>query len=139
MVYKMKKKWEEPKILVQEFMPNEYVAACWGVACSVDAANKVDKNSDGVTHQRNHCGLTSNQFLVDADNNGTPEAMQEILTDGLGTLNCIVYDSEDYKNRRLISTVKTGDYIYWTTSAGNRTWHHQGEVTATVPGHPNRS
>lgn len=24
----MKKMWEEPKILVQEFVPNEYVAAC---------------------------------------------------------------------------------------------------------------
>ena len=24
----MKKMWEEPKILVQKFMPNEYVAAC---------------------------------------------------------------------------------------------------------------
>lgn len=24
----MKKRWEEPRILVQKFMPNEYVAAC---------------------------------------------------------------------------------------------------------------
>ena len=24
----MKKRWEEPRILVQQFMPNEYVAAC---------------------------------------------------------------------------------------------------------------
>ena len=24
----MKKTWEEPRILVQQFMPNEYVAAC---------------------------------------------------------------------------------------------------------------
>lgn len=24
----MKKRWEEPKIMVQKFMPNEYVAAC---------------------------------------------------------------------------------------------------------------
>ena len=24
----MKKKWIEPQILVQEFVPNEYVAAC---------------------------------------------------------------------------------------------------------------
>lgn len=25
----MKKKWEEPTIFVQQFAPNEYVAACW--------------------------------------------------------------------------------------------------------------
>lgn len=25
----MKKEWKEPKIEVQKFMPNEYVAACW--------------------------------------------------------------------------------------------------------------
>lgn len=38
----MKRKWEEPRILVQEFIANEYVAVCWGVACSVTEANKYE-------------------------------------------------------------------------------------------------
>lgn len=35
----MKEKWKEPRIQVQEFMPNEYVAACWTVACIVGSGN----------------------------------------------------------------------------------------------------
>lgn len=27
----------------EDFVANEYVAACWGVACSIDPANKYDK------------------------------------------------------------------------------------------------
>ena len=29
----MKMRWEEPRIEVQKFMPNEYVAACFQLAC----------------------------------------------------------------------------------------------------------
>ena len=30
----MKKMWNTPRTVVQSFEPNEYVAVCWGVACS---------------------------------------------------------------------------------------------------------
>ena len=39
----MKRKYERPMAFEETFMTNEYVAACWGVACSIDSANKVDK------------------------------------------------------------------------------------------------
>ena len=29
----MKKMWAEPRVQVQEFIPNEYVAACFKLAC----------------------------------------------------------------------------------------------------------
>lgn len=35
----MERKWETPRVLVQEFELNEYVAVCWGVACDVSWAN----------------------------------------------------------------------------------------------------
>ena len=35
----MERKWETPRVLVQEFEPNEYVTVCWGVACDVSWAN----------------------------------------------------------------------------------------------------
>ena len=38
----MKRKYERPMAFEETFMTNEYVAACWGVACSIDSANKVD-------------------------------------------------------------------------------------------------
>lgn len=35
----MKKNWGMPKTVVQRFEPNEYVAACWTVACKVGYGN----------------------------------------------------------------------------------------------------
>lgn len=141
----MKKMWEEPSIQVQEFMPNEYVAVCWGVSCVTNIANKVEYQyyhnpvQSGVTHGDAYCGQTSHQWLVDSDNNNVAESMIEIDTDGLGNLPCTIYTGPDYQKVRDISTVQSGNYIYWTTTSGNRTWHHQGMVSDTVPGHPNRS
>lgn len=141
----MKKRWVEPRVQVEEFMPNEYVAVCWGVACSTGKANTVEKGyylnpvKAGVTHDDAYCGQTSHQWLVDSDNNNVAESMTEINTDGLGNLVCTVYTDSSYSTVRDISTVQSGNYIYWTTSSGDRTWHHQGLVSDTVPGHPNRS
>ena len=145
----MKKKWIQPHITIQPFEPNEYVAVCWGVACSTMQANYVEQtwwlpnggtNFDaGQNHRNHHCGTTGNQWLVDENNDGTPEVMREINTDGLGTLTCTLYTNDQYTDSYPISEVDVSDYIYWTTSSGNRVWHHQGYVTERVPGHPNRS
>ena len=141
----MKKRWATPRAVVEEFEPNEYVAVCWGVECSTGAANTVEwgfyRNpvQAGVTHDEAYCGQTSHQWLVDSDNNNVAESMTEINTDGLGNLSCTIYTDATYTSVRDISTVKSGNYIYWTTSSGDRTWHHQGWVSDTVPGHPNRS
>ena len=141
----MKKMWEEPSIQVQEFMANEYVAVCWGVACSTGKANQYEASihNSAQDHRPEYCGQTGHQWLTDGNDDGTPERMSEIGTDGLGTLSCTIYTDGSYSKQRDISTVGVGDYIYWTTSAGDRwnkrVWHHQGLVTETTPGHPNRS
>lgn len=141
----MLEKWETPRVTIQEFEPNEYVAVCWGVSCKTHDANSVEwKFYDnpvkfGVTHDDAYCGQTSHQWLVDSDNNNIAESMIEINTNGLDDLPCTIYKDSQYNNIRNISTVHSGDYIYWTTTSGNRIWHHQGKVTDTVPGHPNRS
>lgn len=150
----MKKMWEEPSIQVQEFMPNEYVAVCWGVACSVNAANDVEKGwmldgrfpwdkesnyENGQTHSADHCGMMTNQWVIDDNGDGTVDRMIETGTDGLGNLTCTLYTNDNYNRKASFSGVGIGSYIYWTTSAGNRTWHHQGKVIGTDPGHPNRS
>lgn len=142
----MKKQWTLPRIFVQEFESNEYVAACWGVGCSWEVANKYEQehgywDNGNVSHAGDHCGNTSNQVIFDYNNDGVADAMIETGTDGLGNLECTIYDSPSYSRWDIIpvNTVKVGDYIYWTTTSGNRTWHHQGYVTATAEGHPNRS
>ncbi|MCI7737188.1 MAG: hypothetical protein MSL26_08605 [Clostridiales bacterium] len=38
----MKLQWETPRIEIEAFEANEYVAACWGVGCSVNDANQIE-------------------------------------------------------------------------------------------------
>ena len=136
----MKKNWKTPKAIVEEFMPNEYCSACWGVACSIDNANKYDKKKNGIVHTLEHCGTLGNQVIKDYDENNIADAMIEVGTDGLGDLECEIFANGNYKKRISVADVSKGEYIYWTTTAKDgRTWHHQGKVEATFPGHPNRS
>ena len=141
---KMKKTWAFPLVCVQQFEANEYVAACWGVGCNTAEANRIEKNlgiyQPGVLdHSSDHCGLSGNQVIYDDNNDGTADRMVEVGTDGLGTLNCTIYTDSSYSTPMDVSSVSAGQTIYWTTSAGNKTWHHVGTVFNTVPGHPNRS
>lgn len=141
----MKLEWKNPSIQVQEFEPNEYVAVCWGVACETGPANTYESliHNSAQDHRSEYCGTIGHQWITDSNNDGTPERMSEINTDGLGTLACTIYTDGTYSRQGNISEVEVGDYIYWTTSAGSgwnrRIWHHQGWVTETTPGHPNRS
>lgn len=138
-----------PTMQGEIFAANEYIAACWGVSCSVDAANDVEKRwmlsrwesnyENGQTHDAAHCGMQTNQWVIDDDGNGTVDRMIETGTDGLGDLTCTLYTGPSYKQEASFSGVTTGSYIYWTTSSGDRTWHHQGRVVGTDPSHPNRS
>ena len=138
----MKKKWIMPKASVDQFSTNEYLSACWGVACSIKNANKVDKKQHrpDIFHTDDHCGLASNQFLKDLNEDGTVDIMQEVGTDGLGTLECTLYTDATYGTERDIHNVEPTDYLYWTTSASDgRVWHHQGQAGYKDPSHPNRS
>ena len=130
---------------MEEFEENEYVAACWGVKCDVDWANKyeIEHGRDywnGVTHDSAHCGNSSNQVIFDDNGDGTGDRMIETGTAGLGDLTCTIYWDDTYNSVRSVDTVKPGHIIYWTTRAADgRTWNHKGEVFATAEGHPNRS
>ena len=145
----MKREYETPTACAEEFMPNEYVAACWGVACDVSWANDYEQRYDfwdggNVSHASDHCGNSSNQVIMDYNDDGIGDRMIETGTDGLGTLACTIYTGYNKRNGQFTeqisaSDVHIGQLIYWTTSSGNRTWHHRGTVTATAEGHPNRS
>ncbi len=141
----MKEKWRTPRIGIETFEANEYVAACWGVACDVNWSNNYEMKHGGdywkgVTHDNAHCGNSSNQVIFDYNDDGTADRMIETGTDGLGDLVCTIYWDENYSEPRNVSTVQVGNTIYWTTRASDgRTWNHKGTVFATAEGHPNRS
>lgn len=143
----MKKQWTSPRILVQEFEANEYVAVCWGVGCLWKDANDAEwsfkpwyLDKPNVSHAADHCGLANNQVIRDTNNDGTVDTMIEIGTDGLGELPCTIFSDPDYNNPLSVTQVQPGNKIYWTTSAADgRVWHHQGVVEPDSPAHPNRS
>lgn len=140
----MLEKWETPRVTIQEFEPNEYVAVCWGVKCDVNWSNDYERSQgdydNGVTHRRDHCGNSSNQVIFDYDGNKIGDAMIETGTEGLGDLACTIYTDGTYSTVRDVSTVSIDETIYWTTTASDgRTWNHRGTVFGTAEGHPNRS
>lgn len=149
----MKKMWNTPRTVVQSFEPNEYVAACWAIACTygIRGGETGINNPDlpGYLHERSDathtlrsdgtgCGHEDNQYITE-NANGSFSVM-EINTQGLGNLNTQLTTNSSYRwLSPSISDVKPGDRIYWTTSSGNRTWYHMGVVSTADYGHPNRS
>lgn len=150
----MKKRWVEPRVQVEEFMPNEYVAVCWAIACyygilggNTEGIHNNDlpkglHEKEGATHTMRRdgtgCGHEDNQFITERSNGSF--SVMEINTQGLGNLNTQLTKNSNYNGlSSSISGVGPGDVIYWTTSSGDRTWYHRGTVSATDYGHPNRS
>lgn len=49
----MKKRWEDPRIMLEQFVPNEYVAACYKIKCTTPNGNSTyyelydDTNGNG--------------------------------------------------------------------------------------------
>lgn len=146
----MKKKvYQKPLLMSEDFVPQEYVAACWGVGCNVEMANIYEQSHHAgggktwwqldCSHASAHCGSSANQVIRDSNNDGIGDEMVEVGTDGLGTLKCTIYSDDSYTVEIPVSSVQTGSTIYWTTTAGNKVWHHVGTVYSTVPGRPNMS
>ena len=147
----MLEKWETPRVTIQEFEPNEYVAACWAIACKYgiqggeDGMNNPNwwwlEGSDATHTLRSDgtgCGHEDNQFITQNDNGSF--SVKEINTQGLGDLNTRLTTYSNYRGlSSSISDVEPGDIIYWTTSSGNRTLYHMGKVSTADYGHPNRS
>ena len=120
-----------PCVSEEVFAADEYVAACWGVAC--ERGVNGEEESAGISHRKTTvngktgCGYKEHQYIMtDANGNVT---MKEINTDGLGILPCTITNYNWGETRSLNKNdLNTGDMIYWTTSSGNRTWHHKGVV-----------
>lgn len=110
-----------PRMTGETFAANEYIAACWGVACATDEANILERRfyrnpvKAGITHDSDHCGLLTNQWVIDDDNDGTVDRMVETGTDGLGNLTCTRYTNSNYRTPTGFSDVQVDSYIYWTT------------------------
>lgn len=145
----MKKTWVDPRIEVQQFVPNEYVATCWGVACIVGDGNyggygaeeswshwngKAPYGNDCDNHNGSCSVAVNNQFK---DSNGKVSFYAENNSEQ-GSLNGGYTGYIDNNNNNKIDG---GDTIFWYTLSGNRDrrWNHYGTVVNADPSHPNRS
>ena len=149
----MKQTWVTPRVNIQNFEANEYVAACWTVVCNIEKANRAELATHnawydrqgklaGQFHAKNDngtgCGWESNQVVV-TDSEGNAIGMYETNTNGLNKdLTCVLMDGS-------YSQIQTGQEIQWYTAVGSqqngsyRQWNHVGTVQAIDSNHPNRS
>ena len=148
----MKKCWEEPRIRVQKFMPNEYVAACvtGTIQCAVPGPNpyacdggrptryfdyRMNSNrwdgptisSDGLEH-----GLCGNTATISFDGD-TGSGFERI--NGAIQRNRPIYNIEGYD-------LAEGYYnVTWQSNDGANEYNHYGtlHITNIVEDRPNHS
>ena len=123
-------RYETPMMREERFAANEYVAACWQVACRVRGADTHASNQgrQGVTHREEHCGTAANQVI---HKNESGYTMTEVKVENQDDLPCTITTS-DWQPIALNHDPINGETIYWTTSGkmGNTptTWYHHGTV-----------
>ena len=144
-----KKMWREPSVEVQEFVPNEYVAACFKLACQRAPANRLTYGSHWDSSDHGHASYSP---IGTPDTCGDASANRVITDDGgvfqsVGEFN----GEQGWLNGGLDeilqmdgnNTVDPGDVIFWHTNASgkfdNRKWNHWGVVQQQDPSHPNHS
>ena len=124
-------RYETPMMREECFAANEYVAACWQVACDIRGKDTHASNQgrQGVTHREEHCGTAANQVI---HKDGSGYTMIEENVENQQDLRCTITTPNWGPERVLDQAPKNGDIIYWTTTGvmGNTptTWYHRGTV-----------
>ena len=145
----MKRMYEKPMAYIENFTSNEYVAACYYLACQVGPGEK--NGSNGSHWHENEKGGVDHAAL------GTPKTCADKSANRVITDNGLLSDSQvgeyngqqgwitggidDWVDSQPDGKVNAGDYIYWHTvdSDGNRRWNHYGKLELVSNGKPNHS
>lgn len=132
-----------PKMTSEQFAPNEYISACWQVACKVGDGDYGrygyrDKwrQWKGVapfgSNCNDHTGSCSkaenNVFTVDDNGNVTFDFENSSDQGTLyGGYTSYIDNNHNY-------TIDSGDTIFWYTlsSDSNRRWNHYGTVQSST-------
>lgn len=124
----MKKMYEKPMAFEEAFVADEYVAACYFLACergsngwtgNADKWGGVREYGYGVSHSplgtSHTCGdKTANRVIT--DNGGVFEKVQEHNgQQGWISGTYCGYDDNDHNNK-----LSPGDTVYWCTYSGNK-------------------
>ena len=146
----MKKIYLKPTAYIEAFSANEYVAACYSLACRVGSGeqNPVDgrkwpsasygegKHESSGT---GNCSDAGSNYLT-VDSNGNFISLEEWRSDLNNYKGGWLHGTKvDYKDLSGDGKCGPGDYIAWNTSNGTRTWHHWGIAKVADAKHPNHS
>ena len=141
-----KKVWFQPQAVAEQFVANEYVAACWVIECAVpDKMGGFDGfNQDRGGHRNRNgaCGSRNSQYIQDA---GKDLYTMYENSSVYGTMECLIYPQGiDFENKKVNGTgVKkftlteeqliNGTKLYWTTTAtgGYPKYYHYGYISLT--------
>ena len=146
----MKRKYESPMAYEETFVANEYVAACFYLACErekrpdlASVATKWDDKEFGfdITHakeyKKNSCTDPAANRVVSDDGFfhgaevGEYNWKQGWITGGI----------DNWIDNKTKGKLDPGDIIYWHTFSADhkRRWNHVGTLQQTDPSHPNHS
>lgn len=143
------KQWKRPEAVGQMFEPNEYVAACFSLACDVGpgpsgASNGEYWNQNEYGNDITHAAAGTNGTCADASVNrvitddGTKVDSVGEFNKDQGWINGGFENWIDTNNNR---KVDAGDTIYWYTTNANQTrrWNHRGILQPLDASNPNHS
>ena len=140
----MKKTWQAPRILVQEFEANEYVAACYDMFCKVAGDGYGKYNGDDEIFSQ---GLMWGGTWVEHDGqlHGKPCAEGSSYDQETGLFYEVGKPGSkvDPTSVNISNTPgpKGGFYATWVSNDANGTgaYQHYGYAVENMKGHPNHS
>ena len=141
-----KRLYVKPVCFLETFTPNEYITACWGVACKFGEAGGewgednnqaghdiVPQGEDGTLNRHRKttkgssagagCGWFTNQVITGEPNNWSMKEINSPVQPD--PLPCEVTYYEDNNND---GWPDNGSTIKWTNTKNGLVWHHEGTV-----------
>lgn len=159
----MKRMYEKPMAYEEAFVANEYVAACYALACKVGSEGhipkyigsgrhqyknpsylwKIDEKGSGITHAvLGTSGTCADKHAnrVITDDGGIFQQVQE-HNSAVGGQGWINGGYDGYIDVNGNGKMDTNDIVYWhtTNSDSTRIWDHYGVLEAADSSHPNHS
>lgn len=143
-----KMNWKEPQIMVDCFQPDEYVAACFQLACLRGPDNQIPY---GDLWSSSEYGMDIRHSVY-----GTPNTCSDVNANRVVTSDGGIFESVGEFNKiqgwidggvdvildkNENGITDAGDIIYWHTLSADRTrkWNHWGVLEQQDSNHPNHS
>lgn len=149
-----KKTYGKPALVVEQFVANGYICACYSVACLQPSyvGNNSSPGDQNTTYwleaaygtdchyHSGSCKASSNNYITTDDNGVITGGYEDNSEQGKLTIGANGYYDDNNGNGKC----DAGDTVYWTTygkdgNGNNRCWNHYGTADVADSKHPNAS